>query len=347
MVRVAIVGAGGIAGYHVEKFAQARGCKIVAACDVDSSRVTAFCEKHKVPKAYTDVDLLLKDGGIDAIVNSTPDRFHAPVSIKALRAGKHVLCEKPLAVNHAEAMTMVRAAKKSGLVNMINFTYRNAAVIHEAHRMIAAGELGDIVHVDGSYLQSWLVSVEWGDWRKSPGLGWRLSTRHGSTGVLGDLGVHLIDFASYAAGPIKSVNAQLKTFTEIKGKKHGEYTLDANDTALMQVEFRNGAMGMLHTTRWATGHLNTVALLVCGTKGAIRINLDRSRDKLEISTGEDLRPAKWKEIECRPTPLIQERFIKAIRTGKSDQPDFMRGAEVQKVLDACFASNASGKRVKL
>jgi len=347
MVRIAIVGTGGIAGYHVQKFAKARGCRIVAACDVDDTRLRAFCAKHEILGAYHDVDKLLKDDKIDAIVNSTPDRFHAPVSIKALRAKKHVLCEKPLAMNYAEAMTMVRAAKKSGLVNMVNFTYRNAAALHEAHRLIAAGKLGEIVHVDGSYLQSWLVSIQWGNWRETPGWTWRLSKKHGSLGTLGDLGVHLVDFASYAVGGIKAVNAHMKTFTAIKGKKQGIYTLDANDTVLMQVEFKNGALGMLHTTRWATGHLNTVELLVCGTKGAIRINLDKSQTKLEISTGENLKPAIWKEVECRPVPLIQERFVKAIRTGKPDQPDFLRGAEVQKVLDACFVSSEKKKWVKI
>ena len=122
-------------------------------------------------------------------------------------------------------------------------------------------------------------------------------------GVLGDIGIHLFDFASYAVGGIKSVNTHLKTFTEVKGKKHGEYLLDANDTALMQVEFKNGALGMLHATRWATGHLNTVQLLVCGTKGALRINLDKAYDKLDLSIGKDLDPAKWKELKCPKTPF--------------------------------------------
>jgi len=347
MLRIAIVGTGGVANYHATQFNGIPGCKVVAGCDVDEERVSAFCTKHTIPTFFTDLDVMLKECEIDAVVVSTPDRFHAPVSLKAIKQKKHVLCEKPLAVNYAEASAMARAAKRAGVITMVHFTYRNAPVIHRAHEIIAAGELGHIVHVDASYLQSWLVSIEWGDWRKSPGLGWRLSTRHGSTGALGDLGVHLIDFVSYAAGDIKSVNAQLKAFTKIKGKKYGEYTLDANDSALMQVEFKNGALGMLHTTRWATGHLNAIQLLICGTKGAIRINLDRSREKLEISTGEDMRPAKWKEMVCPATPTIQERFVKSIRTGKNDQPDFKRGAEVQKVLDACFASNASGKKVEI
>jgi predicted dehydrogenase len=344
MIRVAIVGTGGIAGHHAGAFSRIPGCKLVAGCDVDEARVKAFCAQHKIPQAYTDVDFMLKDCGIDAVVNATPDRFHAPISIKAIEAGKHVLCEKPLAMNYAEAMTMVKAAKKKGVINMVNFSYRNAAVIHKAHQLIAAGKLGDIVHVNASYLQSWLVQNAWGDWR-TPGWTWRLSTKHGSAGALGDIGIHLVDFATYAVGDIKTVNAHLKVFSQIKGKKLGEYTLDANDTALMQVEFANGALGTLQVTRWATGHMNTIQLLVCGTKGALRINLDKSQDKLEISSGKDIKAAKWKEIACPKTPSNYVRFIKSIQTGINAQPNFQTGANAQKVLDACFVSHAERKWV--
>jgi len=342
MIRLAIIGTGGMAGHHAKVFAKVPGCKVVAGCDVDGAKVKAFCATHAIAKPYTDVDLMLKECEIDAVVNVTPDRFHAPLSIKAIKAGKHVLCEKPLALNYAEAMTMVEAAKKRGVINMINFSYRNAAVIHQAHKLIAAGKLGEIVHIDASYLQSWLAQDAWGDWRTPP-WAWRLSKKHGSAGVLGDIGIHLVDFATYAVGDIKAVNAHLKVFNRIKGDKHGEYDLDANDTALMQVEFANGAIGMMHVTRWATGHLNTIELLVCGTKGALRINLDRSQDKLEVSTGKDLALGKWKEVSCPKTPSNAARFIKSIKTGVNAQPNFQTGAKAQKVLDACFVSHAQGK----
>jgi len=342
MIRIAIVGTGGMAGHHAGLFSKIAGCKVIAGCDVDEAKVKAFCVKHSIASSYTDIDLMLKQSEIDAVVNATPDRFHASLSIKAIKAGKHVLCEKPLALNYAEAMTMVEAAKSKGVINLVNFSYRNAAVIHHAHKLIAAGKLGHIVHVDASYLQSWLAQNSWGDWRL-PQWAWRLSTKHGSAGALGDIGIHLVDFASYAVGDIKAVNAHLKVFKHIKGEKHGEYDLDANDTALMQVEFANGALGMMHVTRWATGHLNTIELLVCGTKGALRINLDRSYDKLEVSMGKDLAAGKWKEVVCPKTPSNAVRFIKAIKTGVNAQPDFQTGAKAQNVLDACFASHAEGK----
>jgi predicted dehydrogenase len=347
MIRLAIVGTGGMAALHVSRFSKMAGCKIVAGCDVDEARVKAFCEKHAIPQAFSDLDLMLKSAKIDAVVNVTPDRFHAPVSLKVIAAGKHILCEKPLAVDYPEAMTMVKAAEKKGVINMVNFSYRRSSALYKARQLIESGQLGTIVHVDACYLQSWLVSSLWGDWRTSPSLTWKLSLSHGSKGVLGDIGIHIVDFVSFAVGDVKAVNAHLKTFSEVKGKKHGEFTLDANDTALIQVEFANGALGTIHTTRWATGYRNSIQLRVHGTKGGLRLDLDQGDDYLEISTGKDIDPGVWKPVACPKVPDTYERFIRAVRTGKKDQPNFRRGAEVQKVLDACFISDAKQTRVKV
>ena len=154
---------------------------------IDEARAAAFCAKHAVPKSYGSLDLMLKECGIDAVVNATPDQFHAPVSLKIIAAGKHILCEKPLALDHAEAAVMVGAARKQGVINMVNFSYRAAAAVQKARQLAAAGKLGRIVHVNAAYLQNSPVSKQWGDWRTKPGYGWRLSTRHGSKGALGDL----------------------------------------------------------------------------------------------------------------------------------------------------------------
>ena len=296
---------------------------------------------------YGDVDTLLRECEVDAITNVTPDRFHAPISIQAIQAGKHVLCEKPLALNYKEAMEMVGAAESKRVINMVNLTYRNSAALQKAREMIGAGEFGQIVHVDMSYLQGWLVSSAWGDWRANPGALWRLSKAHGSMGVLGDLGIHAVDFASFPVGRIKQVNARLKAFSEFKGDRWKEYTLDANDTALIHVEFENGALGTIHTTRWAAGYLNTLELRIFGTKGALRIDLDRSWDRFEISVGEEMHKGIWREIICPPTPTNYRRFIDSILTGVNDQPDFRRGAEVQAVLDGCLLSDERKTAVEL
>jgi predicted dehydrogenase len=347
MIRIAIVGTGGMANNHARAFAAIRGCKLVAACDVIAERVEAFAERHGIPAVYTEVERLLAEADADAVSNVTPDAFHAPISLKAIAAGKHILCEKPLATNYADAAAMASAAKRKNVINMVNLSYRDSPAIHRAHDLVNRGEIGRVMHVEASYLQSWLTSRHWGDWRTTPAWLWRLSTRHGSGGVLGDIGVHILDLASYAAGDIKSVNCRLKTFPKVKGNRVGEYVLDANDSAVITVELAGGAIGTIHTTRWATGHANSLLLHIYGDRGAITVDRDKSRQELMICRGRDMDKQVWKTIRCRPTPTVYQRFIKSIRTGKNDQPDFARGAAIQKVLDACFQSDAEGKTIRV
>ena len=347
-IRIGIVGTGGMANCHATEFLKIPGVELAAVCDVDAKRAEEFAAKHGGSAAvFTDFKKLLSEGGVDAISNVTPDSLHAPLSLQAIAAGKHILCEKPLATNHADALRMARAAKKAGVINMVNFSYRNSSALQMAAQLVRDGELGEIVHVEASYLQSWLSSQIWGDWKTTPAWLWRLSSKHGSKGVLGDIGVHILDFASLPVGPIRSIQARLKTFTKLKGKRMGEYPLDANDSALMQVEYANGALGVIHTTRWATGHANSLFLRVHGTKGALRLDLDKSYNELEVCLGEDIHKAKWTTLKAPQTPSIYERFITAIQTGKQGEPDFARGAEIQKALDACFESDKLGQAVRI
>ena len=348
-VRVAIVGTGGMANRHVELYKQIPGVELVAGCDVDLARAEAFCAKHGIPAAgaYTDLALLLRDCACDAISNVTPDSFHAPLSIQALKAGKHVLCEKPLGLDHAETKRMAAAAQKAGVVAMVNFSYRDWFALQEIAARVQRGDLGELRHVEASYLQTWLSSPIWGDWRTTPGWLWRLSQKHGSKGVLGDVGVHIVDFATYPAGPIKTVFCQLKTFDKAPRNRIGEYRLDANDSAVLTVEFANGALGTIHTTRWATGHANRLALKLHGTKGAISFDSDHGTENYQICLGPDVLTAQWQTVKAPPTPHNHARFIEAIRSGVADQPDFARGSQIQRVLDACFESDATGRIVKV
>jgi predicted dehydrogenase len=347
-IRLAIVGTGGMANAHAEAFRKIPGVVLAAMCDVDAQRAQEFAAKHGGTAAvFTDLGKLLREADVDAVSNVTPDNLHAPLSLQVIAAGKHILCEKPLATNHADAVRMARAAQKAGVINMVNLSYRNAPALQKAAQLVQSGKLGEIVHVEASYLQSWLSSKVWGDWKTTPAWLWRLSTKHGSKGVLGDVGVHILDFASFPVGPVRRIQARLKTFTALKGKRLGEYPLDANDSALMQVEFANGALGVIHTTRWATGHANSLYLRIHGTKGALRLDLDKSYNELEVCLGADIHKAAWKTIKTPKTPSIYQRFITAIQTGKSGEPDFARGAEIQKALDACFESEKLGQAVKV
>ena len=298
-VRLAIIGTGGMAKRHAECYAAIPGCELVAAVDVSAERVAAYAAKHGIANTFASVDALLAWNQFDAVSIVTPDAFHAAQSIQCLKAGKHVLCEKPLALNHADALKMVSAAQKAGVINMVNLSYRDWPAIQAVQAVIAAGKIGAVRHVEASYLQSWLPSKVWGDWRTTPAWLWRLSTKHGSRGVLGDVGVHIVDFATFPAGPISSVYGKLKAFDKAPGNVVGEYTLDANDSAVMTVEFANGALGTIHTTRWSGGHANRLHLKISGDKGSVEIDSERSTTSYKISVGPDLDKAVWKEVACK------------------------------------------------
>jgi predicted dehydrogenase len=213
--------------------------------------------------------------------------------------------------------------------------------------VVQKGKIGEIRHLEANYLQTWLSSPIWGDWRTTPALLWRLSTRHGSKGVLGDIGVHILDFATYPAGPISGLYCKLKTFSKAARNRVGEYILDANDSAVITVEFKNGALGVIHTTRYATGHANRLYLKISGTKGAVEIDSERSTTSYRICVGPDMDKAVWKEVEAPAVLNNYQRFIAGIKSGKQYQPDFARGAEIQKLLDASFASSLASKPVNV
>jgi len=336
-----------MARWHAEKFREIKGCKLVAACDVDADRAKAFAEVHGIPASFSSTEALLSWAEFDAVTVVTPDAWHAPISLACLKAGKHVLCEKPLAVNYPDAKKMVAAARRAGVVNMVNFSYRGWPCIQATARAIRNGEIGELRHVEASYLQAWLSAKVWGDWRTSPGWLWRLSSSHGSKGALGDVGVHILDFATFPCGPLKEVYCRLRAFPKAKGNRIGEFKLDANDSAVLNVEFANGALGTIHTSRWAGGHTNRLALKISGTKGTISIDSDLSTASYKICNGEGLDKGEWRVVDCKAVPTNYQRFITAIRTGNPGEPDFARGAEVQRILDACFESDAGNRPVRV
>jgi len=336
-----------MANAHAGHFKDLRGCKLVAAVDVDRKRAEAFAKTYDIPEVYTSAAACYRESDVDAVSIVTPDSFHAPLSIEALKAGKHVLCEKPLALDYPEAKRMVAAARKAGTINMVNFSYRNWAVLNEVARLVEKGTLGELRHVEASYHQAWLVSNAWGVWQESPNWLWRLSSSHGSKGTLGDVGVHILDFATFPAGRIKQIYCQLKTFPKAPRNRIGPYKLDANDSAVITVEFANGALGSIQTTRWMTGHINRLFLKISGTKGGVCIDSELSTSQYRLCTGKDIHTDTWREVKAEPIPTIYESFVRSIQTGTPAQPDFARGAEIQKYLDACFRSDEKKAPVRV
>lgn len=342
-VRILIVGTGGMAQTHAEAYAAIPGVTVVAGVDTDPVRLAAFNAKNAIPKAFASVEAALEWGQFDAASNVTPDPVHYPTTLPLLAARKHVLCEKPLAVNHVDADAMVLAAARTGVVNMVNLSYRNVPALIEAARMVAAGKIGDVRHFEASYLQSWLTQPAWGDWHTESKWLWRLSRAHGSMGVLGDVGVHILDFATLVAGAGTSrVSCRLTTFDKAPGGRIGDYVLDANDSMAMHLQLANGAVGVIHATRMATGHLNDLSLQIFGTKGGLEVRYENNVSRLRACLGDDVEKAVWHEVKTPKVESNHARFIAAIRSGTMVNPDFARGAALQRVLDAAVISDAEG-----
>lgn len=345
MIRVLIVGTGGMANQHAESYAAMEGVQVVAGVDPNAQNLHAFNAKHGITHAFDDIQEALAWGEFDAVSNVTPDAIHHRTTMPFLAAGKHVLCEKPLAAHAADAEDMARAAQAAGVVNMVNLTYRNVPALMQAADMVAAGQIGAVRHFEASYLQSWLTQPAWGDWRTEDQWLWRLSTQHGSMGVLGDVGVHILDFATFAAGSDTArVSCRLKTFEKAEGDQIGGYPLDANDSMTMQVALENGAVGVIHASRFASGHINDLRLRLFGTDGGIEVQFENAISTLRSCIGGDMLTAAWTDVPLQPVATNFTRFIEAIRAGNQVSPDFARGAALQRVLDLAVRSDTDGAR---
>ena len=342
-VRLLIIGTGGMANNHAEGFGAIEGVSLVAGIDTKADLLAKFQDRHHIPHGFASMDEAIAWGQFDAVTNVTPDAAHFATTLPFLAAGKHVLCEKPLATNSADADAMVAAAASAGVVNMVNLSYRNVAALQKAAQMVRDGAIGTVRHFEASYLQSWLTQPAWGHWDKESQWLWRLSTKHGSKGVLGDVGIHILDFATFVAGlNATEVSCRLATFHKAPGDQIGEYPLDANDSATMQVVLENGALGTIGATRFASGHLNDLRLGIFGDKGGLEVSYENNVSKLRACLADDLMTGKWHDVDTPVLPTIYQRFIAAIRgTGPAD-PDFARGAALQRLLDRAEQSAGQG-----
>jgi predicted dehydrogenase len=345
-VRILILGTGGMARNHAEAFAAIPGVTLVAGIDTRAEQLAAFQKAHNIPHGFPSVQEAIAWGEFDAVTNVTPDAAHYATTLPFLAAGKHVLCEKPLATNAKDAEEMTAAAAQAGVVNMVNLSYRNVPALQHAAQMVRDGAIGTIRHFEASYLQSWLTQPAWGAWDKEPQWLWRLSTRHGSKGVLGDVGIHILDFATFIAGmDATQVSCLLQTFDKAPGGQIGEYVLDANDSATMQVRLTNGALGTVAATRFATGHLNDLRLRLYGQTGGLEVTFEKAVSHLRACLGEDIQTGTWTDVDCPAVPTIYQRFIAAIRGESPADPDFARGAALQRLLDRAVDSAAESGRL--
>jgi predicted dehydrogenase len=343
-MRLLVLGTGRMAENHAKHFSAIAGVSLVGAVDVNTANLAAFCDRYCIDRRFKSLPEALAWGEFDAVTNITPDSVHYGTTMAAIAAGKHVFCEKPLATDYGKATEMTEAAEKAGLINMVNLTYRNVAELHKAREIVASGVIGRVKHIEASYLQHWVALRDWSDPAiEGPWL-WRLSKGHGSNGTLGDIGIHIIDFTTFATGTdIISMNCRLQTFDKVPGGRMGEYVLDANDSFVISAEFSNGAIGSIHSSRWASGHQNDQKLRAYGEKGGLELSHGTWGSLLRICAGEDTRTSTWREVKAEPVPTNYQRFAEAVRTGVQAEPSFRHATGLQKVLDLALVADLDRK----
>jgi predicted dehydrogenase len=349
-IGVGIIGSGGIAlANHLPGFTHCPGAKVVALCDSNSTVLEQARARTGIDAVHADYRELIERKDVHAVVIATPNHVHAPIAKAAVAAGKHVLCEKPLALSHAEAVEMLQAAEAAGVRHMTAFTYRFVpAMVYVAH-LAASGALGRIYHVRVQRFQDWGQRA----------LGWRQVQALAGSGELGDMLSHRIDFALLLAGPIKRVVAQTRRFIDDRSGQPS----DLEDFVGVLADFDNGATGVFESTKLATGRgEGGKSPDYCEINGSKKTLVYRLEHPLEIEIGEVggaglLRVPvpeaflKWPGSTRDPKqgdPLVTFRydqdaeFIAAIREGRPCRPSFHDGVRAQAVMDAALASVRDG-----
>jgi predicted dehydrogenase len=229
--------------------------------------VAEAARRYGFERAATDWRVLVEDPAIGLFDNAGPNDLHAEPTLAALRAGKHVLCEKPLGRTAPESHELWQAAVAAGVVHMCGFNYRFVPAVRLAREMIDAGELGEVHGFHGSYFQDWLANPE------SPYV-WRLDRQRAGSGALGDIGAHLIDLARFLVGEIATVSGQVRT---VVPERPGGL-VDVDDTVEATLEFEHGAGGSIVASRLCHGRRNSLGFEVSGTKGSLAFDLERMNE---------------------------------------------------------------------
>ena len=256
--------------------------KLIAIAGRDEAAAKEAALRYGYEGYYTDWRQMLKDDRIQLFDNGGPNDTHADPCIEAAKAGKHILCEKPLARTAKEAAAMLEAVTKAGVKHAVAFNYRFVPAIRQAKMLIESGALGQIYHYRAVYLQEWIMP------HYNAPLWWRMDKKVAGSGALGDLGAHVIDLGRFLVGEFRSVSALARTFIKERplpdGKGMGK--VDVDDAFVASVEFENGAIGTVEATRFAAGRKNYNCFEVNGEKGSIRFNLERMNEMEVFWVGE-------------------------------------------------------------
>ena len=340
-----------------------------AACARKREKVESFAANWGYERVETDWRKLVEADDIDLIDIGAPNHVHKEIALAAAAAGKMIVCEKPLAMNVAEAEEMVAAVEKAGVPNMVWFNYRRVPAIALAKQVVDEGRIGRPFHYRATYLQDWTIAenVPQG----GPGL-WRLDVAVAGSGVTGDLLAHSIDSAMWLNGPITRVVAKTETF--VKQRQHVETgkveDVGIDDACMFLAEFANGSMGTFESTRYARGRKNFNTFELNGADGSVYFDLEEPEylqffEYTQQQSGKKVEDhlTGWRKIHVTNSehPYMDKYwvpgttigyehtflnaladFVIGIETGKPTQPDFRNALQTQKVCDAVLASSADG-----
>lgn len=279
MIKSAVVGVGFIGEEHIEAIRRTNLGWVEAIVGRDLEKTKAKAEVFQIPHYYNDIQQVLENPEIQVVHICTPNALHYPMVKKALEAGKHVVCEKPLTMTEDEARELTELAEQKNLVNAIHFNIRYYPLVRQAKVMIEKGEIGRIYSVTGSYLQDWLV--------KDTDYSWRLeSAQSGVTRAVGDIGTHWMDLVEYVTGmQITEVNADMGTFLKkrkkpkksietwsgkiLKNEDYDVVDIDTEDYASVLLHFNGGQRGVFTVNQMACGHKNRVTFEINGSLGSV------------------------------------------------------------------------------
>jgi predicted dehydrogenase len=323
-------------------------------------------------EAATDWRAVVARPDIDVVDICTPNNVHAEIAIAAAEAGKHIICEKPLARTVDEARAMAEAVRKAGVIHMVAFNYRRTPAVALARKYIEEGRIGTVLNFRGTYLQDWSADPD------GP-LSWRFQKAVAGSGAVGDIGTHVVDLAHYLVGPIAEVNAITRTIVPTRPLQSGGVDklgasekkadaprgpVDVDDEVTALLKFEGGAIGSLEASRNAWGRNNFITLEIHGTKGSILFNYER-RDELQVMFaddpadargfrtvytgpahpyGEGLWPIPALGIGYSETKIIECRdFFAAVISGRQPSPNFEDGLLTELVADALIRSGETGQ----
>ncbi len=256
---------------------------LVAIGGRDAAQVSAAAQRYGYARGVTDWHEIVEDPAIQVFDNCAPNKLHFEPTLAAIRAGKHVLCEKPLGMDAAESKRMWQAAQAAGIVHMCGFNYRFVPAVRLMRQIIQEGRLGRIYHFRAAYLQDWLADPAFR-------MTWRLDADQAGTGAIGDLGTHIIDLARFLVGEPTTISANTTTFiAEREAQAGGRQPVTVDDAFAATITFDNGAIGTLEASRFARGRRNHNYVEINGEKGSLAFNMERMNE-LEVFLPEEESP---------------------------------------------------------